>query len=121
MTSDFIHSNFGVNSKKILFPDEETRMQLQNRVPEEKSNTLALITGEGLACFAYAVTGARSLKTAITLGITIHMIGGILGMLMMLVLAFLGEMALLTPANLFLYELIWMIPGLLVTEWTRSI
>ena len=28
---------------------------------------------------------------------------------------------LLTPGNLLLFELIWMIPGLLITEWTRSI
>ena len=121
LTPEFIHSSFGVNAKKIVFTDEQTRTELQNRVPEEQPDALALITGEGLAPFAYAATGARSLKTAVTLGITIHMIGGILGMLMMLVLAILGETALLTPANLFLYELIWMIPGLLVTEWTRSI
>ena len=121
LTPEFIRSQFGVSSKKILFPEEEARAQMQALQPEEDAQALALITGEGLASFAYAVTGARSLKTAITLGITIHLIGGILGMLMMLVLAYLGETALLTPANLFLYELIWMIPGLLVTEWTRSI
>ncbi len=121
LTPEFVHSSFGVNSKKILFPDEEARRQMKAQQPEEDAKALALITGEGLASFAYAVTGARSLKTSITLGITIHLIGGILGMLMMLVLAYLGETALLTPANLFLYELIWMIPGLLVTEWTRSI
>ena len=28
---------------------------------------------------------------------------------------------LLTPANVMAYELIWMIPGLLITEWTRSV
>ena len=121
LSPEFIRSCFGINPKKILFPEEETRRQLQDVQPPEDAQALALITGEGLASFAYAVTGARSLKTAITLGITIHLIGGILGMLMMLVLAYLGETALLTPANLFLYELIWMIPGLLVTEWTRSI
>ena len=32
-----------------------------------------------------------------------------------------GAEQLLTPANMFLYQLIWMIPGLLITEWTRSI
>ena len=121
LTPAFIRSSFDVNTKKILFPEEEQREQLQNMQLEEGAQASALITGEGLSAFAYAVTGARSLKTSITLGITIHLIGGILGMLMMLVLAYLGETALLTPANLFLYELIWMIPGLLVTEWTRSI
>ena len=38
-----------------------------------------------------------------------------------LILAVLGESQLLTPSNLFLYELIWMIPGFLITEWTRSL
>ena len=121
LTPEFIRSSFGVNTKKIQFPDEETQALLQGQQPDEETPASALITGEGLAAFAYAVTGARSLKTSITLGITIHLIGGILGMLMMLVLAYLGETGLLTPTNLFLYELIWMIPGLLVTEWTRSI
>lgn len=121
LTPEFIRSAFGVNTKKILFPDSQLREQLQALQPEETGAAAALITGEGLSAFAYAVTGARSLKTSITLGIAIHLVGGILGMLMMLVLAYLGETALLTPANLFLYELVWMIPGLLVTEWTRSI
>lgn len=121
LTPEFIRSSFGINAKKILFPDDEERRQMQQICPEEDARALALITGEGLAAFAYAVTGARSLKSAITLGITIHMIGGILGMLMMLILAILGETGLLTPSNMFLYELIWMIPGLLITEWTRSI
>jgi len=40
---------------------------------------------------------------------------------MMLVLAILGARELLTPANMFLYQLVWMIPGLLITQWTRSI
>ena len=121
LTPEFIRSSFDVNTKKILFPEEEQREQLRSLQLEGEAQASALITGEGLSAFAYAITGARSLKTSITLGITIHLIGGILGMLMMLVLAYLGETALLTPANLFLYELVWMIPGLLVTEWTRSI
>jgi hypothetical protein len=49
------------------------------------------------------------------------MIGGILGLLMMAVLAWVGVENILTPANILLYELIWMIPGLLVTEWTRTL
>ena len=118
---DFIRSNFGINPQKVLFPEAEVRQRMQTLQSPEDAKALALITGEGLAPFAYAVAGARSLKTAVHWGIAIHLIGGIMGMLMMLVLAYLGEMRLLIPANLFLYELIWMIPGLLVTEWTRSI
>ncbi len=121
LTPEFIHDNLGVNAKKVLIPEAEDRKQLQQKTADEDARVVALITGEGLAPFAYAVTGARSLKTAVKLGVIVHMIGGILGMLMMLVLAIIGATSLLTPANLFLYELVWMVPGLLITEWTRSI
>lgn len=121
LTPQFIRSIFDVRVKRILFPDEETRQALLEKELPEDSAAAALITGEGLAPFGCAVTGARSLKSAITGGITIHMIGGILGMLMMLALAYLNATWLLTPANLFLYELVWLIPGLLVTERTRNI
>ena len=40
---------------------------------------------------------------------------------MMLVLGFLGATALLTPTAIFLYELLFLVPGLLITEWTGNI
>ena len=39
----------------------------------------------------------------------------------MLVLAILGNTELLTPTNILLYQLVWAVPGLLVTEWTRIV
>ena len=121
MTPGFIREHFGVNPKRVLFPEMEERYAISQLTPTEETDAAALATGEGLNCFAFAVTGSRSLKTGVNLGIVIHLIGGILGMLMMLALAYLGATDLLTPANLFLYELVWLIPGVLITEWTRSI
>ena len=82
---------------------------------------LALTTQEGLISSAYAVTGARALRSASIVGVVIHMIAGILGLLIMAALAYLGDLELLSPFNILLYQLVWMIPGLLITEWTRSI
>ena len=82
---------------------------------------MALITGKGVTPFVYAATGARTLKSAAKLGLIIHMIGGILGLAMMIVLAYLGATHLLVPVNMFLYQLVWLVPGLLITEWTRTI
>ena len=50
----------------------------------------------------------------------IHMVGGILGILIMAALAVLGSTHLLSPVHILLYQLIWMIPGLLVTLWPRT-
>ena len=121
LTESFIKSKFGINSRRMAFPGRDVRRELSLREPEETDTVIALTTKEGLAPKAYAVTGARVLKSAMKAGLVIHMIGGILGLLMMAVLAWVGVENILTPANILLYELIWMIPGLLVTEWTRTI
>lgn len=121
LTPGFIRSKFGVNPKKLVFPEREDRDEIRSWTPEEDETPALLVTSKGLAPFAYGVTGARALRTASILGTIIHMTGGILGLAIMLVLTILGALELLTPANMFLYQLIWMIPGLLVTEWTRDI
>ena len=61
------------------------------------------------------------LRTACRLGLAIHILGGMLGMLVMLALGFLGASYLLTPMNVLLYQLVWMIPGLLATNWTKIV
>ena len=67
-----------------------------------------------------AIFGLAFLALIVLLG-RAALVGGIVGLIMMVILAVLGESQLLTPSNLLLYELIWMIPGFLITEWTRSL
>ena len=121
MSEAFIRGKFGIKSKRLQFPDEEVRNQLNSLQPDEDPQAALLATVEGLAPMAYCVTGARTLRTSCNVGTVLHMVGGALGMLVVLTLVLLGATQLLTPANMFLYQLVWMIPGFLVTEWTRSI
>jgi len=121
LTESFLHSKFGVNTRRMEFPEQAIRQELLQKQPEENARALAMTTRDGLSGFAFAVTGARALRSASIAGVVVHMLGGILGLVIMLVLALVGAEALLTPANVLLYDLIWMIPGLLITEWTRSV
>ena len=121
LTESFVRSKFGVNVRRIAFPDRETREKLQSVELDSEAPALALTTWESLAGAAYAVTGARALRSASVLGVVIHMLGGILGLAMMIALAVVGAEELLTPSNILLYELIWTVPGLLITEWTRAV
>lgn len=120
LTESFIRNKFSVNTRRMEFPEPGVRAELAGKQLEEGTRMYALTTEPGLASIAYAVTGARSLRTAANLGVIIHLIGGIVGLAMMAVLAVLGQGQLLTPVNMLLYELVWMVPGLLITEWTRS-
>lgn len=121
LTEEFIRNKFGVNTRRMEFPERSVRVALADSVPDEEAPALALITQEGLAGAAYCVTGARALRKAANVGVAVQMFGGIFGLMIMLALTIVGAGYLLTPANLLLYELIWMIPGLLITEWTRSV
>ena len=121
LTESFIGAKFEVKTKRMSFPSREEAAQLRAVRPDPELPVLAMTTREELISSAYAVTGARALRTATRLGVVIHLIGGILGLLIMLVLAIMGNTELLTPTNILLYQLIWAVPGLLVTEWARIV
>lgn len=121
LTESFLEGKFGVNTRPIVFLDRKSRQDLLEKTPQEQDRALAMMTQEGLASSAFAVTGARAVYKAAVTGVTVHMLAGILGLAIMLVLALTGAEYLLTPLNVLLYELIWMIPGLLITELTRSV
>lgn len=121
LTESFLHNRFGVNTRRIAFPPRDVRKELANFEVPEDAQAMALATQSGLSGFGYAVTGARNLRTAMVTGVAVHMIGGILGLLIMAVLAFVGADYLISSESILLYELLWMIPGLLISEWTRNI
>ena len=121
MTPTFLKEKFGIRPRRTLFPNRTDSMALAQKQPVPDARTLALTTQGGLASTAYAITGACALRTACRMGLTVHMIGGILGMLIMAALAVLGAASLLTPVHILLYQLVWLIPGWIVTMWTRAI
>ena len=121
VTYGFLKSKFGIKPKRFLLPDYPLRDALRQVQPEADARCLLLTTATGLAPVAYGVTGARVLKNACRMGTVLHIVGGAVGLAMMILLVILGALELLTPANMFLYQLVWMIPAFLVTEWTRSI
>ena len=121
LNASFIHDRFSVPVRKLCFTDPEERPQLREKKPAEDQLAALLVTKEGLASYGYGVAGAKALRTAATVGTVMHLVCGMLGMATMVVLLLLGRLDLLIPANLFAYQLVWMIPGVLITEWTRAI
>ena len=121
LTADYLKEVFGLRPRRTAFPSHAESIALEAKQASPDAPALALTTRDGLASVAYAITGARALRTASRLGLTVHMMGGILGMLIMAALAVLGSTTLLTPVHILLYQLVWMIPGYIVTMWTRAI
>lgn len=121
LTAPFLKEMFGLRPKRTAFPSRAESIALAAKQANPDAPVLALTTQDGLASVAYTITGSRALHTACRLGVTVHLMGGILGILIMAALAVLGAAALLTPIHILLYQLVWMIPGVIVTFWTRAI
>lgn len=116
LTEDFIRSKFNVRPSKVAMPPKDVRAALAQKVPSSESDVLALVTRDDLVASAYAVCGAVALRRACRSGVFIHILAGLMGMLIMLALAYLGSTELLTPINVLLYQLIWAVPGLIATQ-----
>ena len=121
LTASFLKETFGLRPKRTAFPTRAECAALEAKRAAADAPALALTTKDGLASVTYAITGARALHTACRLGLIVHMMGGILGLLIMAALAVLGSTGLLTPVHILLYQLVWIIPGYVVTMWTRAI
>ena len=117
----FLQETLRVNAKHLVLPDFVTCGQMRSKEPTEDAPVVALMTKEGLPQRTFAVTGARAISSAQQIGAMIHILGGSLGLTAVALLALMGAWHLITPANLLAYCLLWMIPGWLITEWTRYI
>lgn len=121
LTDGFIREKFSIRTKRLILPPQEERVEFAARQANPESDVLALVTRDDLLSSAYAITGAMSLRRACVVGTAVGLIGGIAGILIMLALSYLGSTDLLTPSRILLYQLAWMIPSLLATEWTRVV
>ncbi len=121
LTDSLLRAKFGKVTRRVVMPTREVRSQLNGYDLPEDLPGLALTTREDLVSSAYAVSGARALRTASRLGVTLHVVSGALGLVIMAALAYLGATQLLTPVHILLYQLVWLVPGLLITEWTRIV
>jgi len=121
LTENFLRSKFGLPGQRLLFPEYEIRQQLREKLPAQEDTVALLTTRSDLAASAFGVIGARALYNACRLGMILHLLGGMLGIAVMVVLTLLGALHLLTPVNMLLYQLVWMLPGLMITEWTRHL
>ena len=117
----FLREKYRVDTRRMALPPVSERERLAQWKPEASGDPVALTTQEGLAGMAFAVTGARSLRTAAVAGAAVHILGGAVGLAAVLILTLTGRVDLLTPANLLLLELTWAVPGLMVSEWTRNL
>ena len=121
LTDRFIRGKLGVNVNRMVFPEREVRQELAATPIPQDATVVALTVKSGLASKAYALTGARALRSTLNIGSIVHIFAGVVGLVAVVALTFAGAQHMLSVQNLLAYSLVWMVPGLLITGWTRYI
>ncbi len=114
-----LRQRFKLPVEKMEFPPVERRSALSAPGQEHNSILTAVLCREGLGPFSEAVVGARRLRVAVGLNATLACLGSAVGVLMAFYLNFVGSFASLSPANLLLFLLAWLVPVLLISGWVE--
>ena len=121
LSGSFLRAKFGIRPKKVIIPDYEQIQQLKDQTLDEDAKALLLTTKEGIAPLAFGVTGARALHTAGWMGAVLQLFGGLVGLAVVALLVLKNGTSMLTPDNMFLFQLVWLIPAFLISEGTRTL
>lgn len=121
VTPQFLREKFSAKTDRMIFPDPQQVVQLLDYQPDPDVPVAALATRTDLVSSVYAVSGATALSASCKLGLALAIGCSVLGLCIMAALAYLGAGQLLTPLRIMLYELVWLVPGWLITEWTRTV
>ena len=102
---------------KVEYPDLSARVAL-SEAEQDRGLPRALLFREGLLPYAETVVGSHRLCRAVRRGLALSLLGSAAGTLLAFYMAFLGKYSLMTPLTLLAFLLLWVLPVLLLTDWT---
>ena len=120
ITPKLLAQKFRIPADRFLFPDLRQRAELAARTADPESTLCAVLAKPHIAAFADAAVGGRILQTVVKAGLLMAIISGLIGICVLGALSLTGAIAALSASYLVLFDLIWLVPALLLTGWTRS-
>ena len=114
-----LQQRFKLAADKMAFPPVERRRELSDPEQTHDGILTALLCREGLLPFAEAITTARRLRWATRLGAVLCCAASLLGMLLCAYLTSVGAYTSLSPLNLLVYMLTWLLPVWFLSGWVH--
>ena len=113
ITPQFLKLRYKIPPEHIEFPIVEERARLSSQEIPRTGPQGALMARSSFASFAGSVVSARTLRGAAIIAMIVALAGSVLGTALMFFLTFLDSSFSASCWNLFLYTVLWLIPGLL--------
>lgn len=114
-----LRQRFKLPVEKMEYPSVERRRELSDPDQEHSDTLSAVLCREGLGPYAEAVVGGRRLRTAVRLSASLACLGSTIGVLLCFYLTFVAAYASLTPLNLLVFVLMWLVPAPLISGWVN--
>ena len=113
VTPGLIKRKFGVDAKPV-YPDVSTRLALAQLAEQQGEQPCVAICREGLMPLVESVAGSRRAVKAVRTATILSYIGAAAGVALASYLTSVGHFALLTPIAMVLYQVLWLLPTLLL-------
>ena len=114
-----LQQRFKLAADRMDFPPVERRRELSAPDQPHGDTLCALLCREGLYPFAEAVVCAKRLRRSTRLGAILCCVSSVLGLLLTGYLVYVSAYGSLSPLNLLLFLLIWLLPVWLLSAWTH--
>lgn len=113
VTPGLIKRKFGVDAKPV-YPDVSTRLALAQLAEQQGEQPCVAICREGLMPLVESVAGSRRAVKAVRTATILSYIGAAAGVALAYYLTSVGNFDLLTPIAMVLYQVLWLLPTLLL-------
>lgn len=112
-----LQQRFRLAVAKMDFPPVQRRRELSDPEQTHNATLTAVLCREGIFPLSEAVVGARRLRRAVGLNAVLGCIGSVLGTALACYLTSVSAFASISPLNLLLFLLLWLIPSWFITGW----
>ena len=113
VTPGLIKRKFGVDARPV-YPDVSTRLALAQLAEQRGEQPYVIVCREGLMPLVESVAGSRRAVKAVRSATILGYIGAAVGVALAYYLTSIGNFALLTPIAMVVYQLLWLLPTLLL-------
>ncbi len=114
-----LRQRFKLPVEKMEFPAVERRVELSDPDQEHSPILSAVLCREGLGPYSEAVVGGQRLRRAVRASAVLASVGAFIGVLLAFYLTFSGAYSSLSPANLLVFLLMWLVPTPLISGWVN--
>ncbi len=115
ITPGLVKKRYKIPTDRLEFPAVAERARLSAEDAGDSGRQGALMAKGGFAAFAAAVTGGRLLRRTVHSAVRVCLFSGLLGIGVLFLMTYLNAREAASAVNLLLYQLLWLVPGLLIT------